>query len=116
MQFVSLLFLVCLCVCVWDLVWVHGSTGGVSRKGRIMELFRNENVSQAFLQISCRPEVKNRPCVFLRKHPVIGHYSRCVQQYTYSYAIVRDLEADQVRFLPSFTIFSLFGPRRPLYL
>lgn len=74
-------------------VWI---TGGVSRDGKILELFRSENVSQRFLQISCHADRRNRPCAFLPASSVNLRYSRCVQQYSYSYAIVRDYGADPV--------------------
>ena len=92
--------------CFHKTIFPLHSTGGVSREGKVLELFRNENVSQTFFQISCRPDRKNKPCEFVKKIPVTGGFSRCIQQYTYQYAIVRDYDAEQVRIRHRKVLFS----------
>ncbi|RWS08271.1 uncharacterized protein B4U79_13923, partial [Dinothrombium tinctorium] len=59
---------------------------GVSKHGRILELYRDENSTQSFYQTSCREGVKGRKCQF---SPPLA-YARCVQKYTYTYALVRE--------------------------
>ncbi|KAI1301328.1 Photoreceptor-specific nuclear receptor [Halotydeus destructor] len=63
--------------------------GGVSRYGRILELYHDFNSTQSFYQTSCREEVKGQPCQYIRS----GLLSRCVQRYTYTYALVREFGA-----------------------
>lgn len=43
---------------------------------------------QRFYEVSCKPGVEGRPCLFMERK-LHGH-STCVQRYSYSYAIVRE--------------------------
>lgn len=62
----------------------------------MVELYQHNNTKQSFLETSCGFKVRNRPCVFPWKHRFIGYHSRCVQQHTYSYAIIREAGAEEV--------------------
>ncbi|RWS28279.1 uncharacterized protein B4U80_04339, partial [Leptotrombidium deliense] len=62
--------------------------GGVSKYGRILELYNDVNSTQSFYQISCREGVKGRKCDYV--HPLYRPSSRCVQRYTFTYALVRE--------------------------
>lgn len=66
--------------------------GGVSITGRILELYREPNATQRFYQTSCREKVKGRPCRFVRSK--YEPFSRCVQTYSYTYALVREFQSD----------------------
>lgn len=41
-----------------------------------------------FCQVSCRPDVENKPCRFIERR--LHNQSRCVQTFSYTYALVRD--------------------------
>ncbi|XP_022256528.1 uncharacterized protein LOC111089070 [Limulus polyphemus] len=62
--------------------------GGVSRSGRILELYHDRNSTQKFYQTSCLEEVRGRPCRFLS--PPLIHHSHCIQKYSFTYALVRE--------------------------
>ncbi|XP_064475239.1 uncharacterized protein LOC135389150 [Ornithodoros turicata] len=64
--------------------------GGVSITGRIMELYREPNATQQFYQTSCREKVKGRPCLYVRSK----YRSRCIQTYSYMYALVREFQSN----------------------
>ena len=68
--------------------------GGVSRDGRILEVFHDSNTSmiQTFQQVSCSPGYRGRECLFT--HPKAKKRSMCVQKYSFTYAIVREYGAD----------------------
>ncbi|XP_050045966.1 uncharacterized protein [Dermacentor andersoni] len=66
--------------------------GGVSITGRILELYREPNATQRFYQTSCREQVKGRPCRYVRSK--YEAQSRCVQTYSYMYALVREFQSD----------------------
>ncbi|XP_040062151.2 uncharacterized protein LOC8023780 [Ixodes scapularis] len=66
--------------------------GGVSITGRILELYREDNATQRFYQTSCRDHVRGRPCRFMRSK--YEPHSRCVQTYSYMYALVREFQSD----------------------
>jgi len=46
---------------------------------------------QRFYEVSCKPGVEGKPCLFMERK-LHGH-STCVQRYSYSYAIVREENA-----------------------
>ncbi|XP_076362364.1 uncharacterized protein LOC143253042 isoform X2 [Tachypleus tridentatus] len=62
--------------------------GGVSRFGRILELYHDQNSTQSFYQTSCQDHIKGRPCRFIRSHMHLK--SKCVQRYSFTYALVRE--------------------------
>ena len=62
---------------------------GIDRHGIIVELLATQNFTQKFYEIRCRAAFKDRPCNFLdRRHTL---QSRCIQQFTYEYALIRTL-------------------------
>ncbi|CAG2163497.1 unnamed protein product [Oppiella nova] len=72
------------------------SVGGVSKSGRILELYRDENSTQHFFQISCKE--KGKRC---GRHPVLKALSQrfqCVQKYSFTYALVREFNAPELRY------------------
>ncbi|KAL8616641.1 hypothetical protein ACOMHN_031623 [Nucella lapillus] len=67
--------------------------GGVSREGRLLELYRDQWTVQRLYQTTCHASVVNRPCQLV--DPAIKRYSRCVQKYSYAYAFVKDFNVTQ---------------------
>ncbi|GIX93787.1 spaetzle domain-containing protein [Caerostris darwini] len=65
--------------------------GGVSKSGRILELYHDSNSTQSFYQTSCREGVKGHPCRYIDR----STKSMCVQRYTYTYALVREFNSDE---------------------
>ncbi|XP_048736725.1 uncharacterized protein LOC125651917 [Ostrea edulis] len=65
--------------------------GGLSREGRLLKLYRDRRTVQRFYQTSCAAGVLNRPCRYVDS----TWRSKCVQSYTYVYAIVRDYNTTQ---------------------
>ncbi|XP_074602223.1 uncharacterized protein LOC141855924 [Brevipalpus obovatus] len=63
--------------------------GGVSRHGRILQLYHTNTSRQSFFQTSCKK--RDQYCQLI--HPTLRPYSRCVQKYSYQYAIVKDYGA-----------------------
>ncbi|XP_039291312.1 uncharacterized protein LOC111059872 [Nilaparvata lugens] len=62
--------------------------GGINREGMLVRLFRDINITQSFFELSCRTGVEGKPCRFMDRH--LHNQSRCVQKYSYSYALVED--------------------------
>ncbi|KAG8178595.1 hypothetical protein JTE90_019701 [Oedothorax gibbosus] len=62
--------------------------GGVSKSGRILELYRDPNSTQSFYQTSCTQGTEGKPCRYVRAN------SACVQRYSYTYALVREFESN----------------------
>jgi len=60
--------------------------------GDLVELFHSDTGVQQFYETVCLPHVKDRPCQFVSDRYV--RRSRCVQQYSYAYAIGRALGTD----------------------
>ncbi|GIY74640.1 hypothetical protein CEXT_236261 [Caerostris extrusa] len=69
----------------------HPTSGGVSKSGRILELYHDSNSTQSFYQTSCREGVKGHPCRYIDR----STKSMCVQRYTYTYALVREFNSDE---------------------
>ncbi|XP_061174622.1 uncharacterized protein LOC133191768 [Saccostrea echinata] len=65
--------------------------GGLSREGRLLKLYRDPRTVQRFYETSCAAGVLNRPCQYVDSM----RRSKCVQSYTYVYAIVRDYNTTQ---------------------
>lgn len=61
--------------------------------GVLVELFHNNNATQQFYETVCLPDVKDQPCQFVADRLV--RRSRCVQQYSYVYAVGRTLGSGQ---------------------
>ena len=62
--------------------------GGTNMEGHVVELYRHGDLDQRIYEHSCRPDVLNQPCRFIEK--LLRPLSRCVQQFSYTYAIVTD--------------------------
>uniref|UniRef100_A0A8W8I3M3 Nerve growth factor-related domain-containing protein n=1 Tax=Magallana gigas TaxID=29159 RepID=A0A8W8I3M3_MAGGI len=65
--------------------------GGLSRDGRLLRLYRDPRTIQRFYETSCAAGVLNRPCRYVDSM----WRSKCVQSYTYVYAIVQDFNTTQ---------------------
>ncbi|CAH1716043.1 unnamed protein product [Aphis gossypii] len=65
--------------------------GGSNPDGLYVELFSDGADKQRFYEVSCKPGVEGKPCLFMERK-LHGH-STCVQRYSYSYAIVREENA-----------------------
>ncbi|XP_063220680.1 uncharacterized protein LOC134530057 [Bacillus rossius redtenbacheri] len=64
--------------------------GGKNAQDMYVLLFRDGDKRQRFYELSCRKDVEGRPCRFMDRR--LHNQSRCVQKYSYSYAIVQDPE------------------------
>ncbi|KAL6435869.1 hypothetical protein ACFW04_005619 [Cataglyphis niger] len=64
--------------------------GGQNQQNMYVELYRDGNNRQRFFELSCRPDVLDKPCRFIDRK--FRNQSRCVQKYAYSYAIVENHE------------------------
>ncbi|KAK6631511.1 hypothetical protein RUM44_006038 [Polyplax serrata] len=62
--------------------------GGKNLDDIYVELYSDGENRQRFYERSCREDVVNKPCRFLDKK--LYNQSRCVQKYSYTYALVRD--------------------------
>lgn len=62
--------------------------GGKNQDDMYVELYKDGENRQRFYEISCQEDVFNKPCRFLEKK--LSNQSRCVQKYSYTYALVRD--------------------------
>ena len=60
---------------------------GINPQGLLLELFNTDNFTQTFYETICHPALKDRPCQFIDKK--FTAFSRCVQQYSYVYALGR---------------------------
>lgn len=69
--------------------------GGISKTGKMLELYRDSNSTQRFHQTSCKSHFRNKPCRFLNHR--VRRRSGCMQQYSYTYALVRDLDEPQTK-------------------
>ncbi|KAL8575450.1 hypothetical protein ACOMHN_000066 [Nucella lapillus] len=67
--------------------------GGLSREGKLLQLFRSDRVVQQLYETRCRPDVVNKPCQMV--DPLIKRFSHCVQKYSYVYAFVKDFNMTQ---------------------
>ena len=62
--------------------------GGRNRQDMYVELYRDGENAQRFFEYSCRPDVLNKPCRFIDRK--LQAQSRCVQKFSYTYAIVQN--------------------------
>ena len=62
--------------------------GGRNRDDMFVELYRGGENKQRFFEYSCRPDVLDKPCRFIDRK--LQAQSRCVQKFTYTYAIVQN--------------------------
>ncbi|RVE49373.1 hypothetical protein evm_005988 [Chilo suppressalis] len=61
--------------------------GGRTFSGLYVELYEDGENKQRLYELSCAPEVVDKPCRFVDAR--LYNQSRCVQIYSYSYALVR---------------------------
>ncbi|GAB6018979.1 hypothetical protein CHUAL_000618 [Chamberlinius hualienensis] len=61
---------------------------GVSRNNTLLEIYNNASKPQRFYEVVCAPNVINRTCKFVEA--ALQPNSRCVERFTYTYALVRD--------------------------
>ena len=66
-------------------------SGGTNMDGHVVELYRHGDLDQRIYEHSCRPDVLDQPCRFVEK--LLRPLSRCVQQYSFTYAVVADGQA-----------------------
>lgn len=62
--------------------------GGRNRQDMYVELYRDGENAQRFFEYSCRPDVLDKPCRFVDRK--LSNQSRCVQKFSYTYAIVEN--------------------------
>ncbi|KAL1492055.1 hypothetical protein ABEB36_012553 [Hypothenemus hampei] len=74
--------------------------GGRNDQGIFVELYKSDNYRQRFYELSCHEDVVNKPCRFMDKK--IHAHSRCVQMYSYTYALVKDTPDHRNKNLPMF--------------
>lgn len=60
--------------------------GGINAEGNYVELYRDGDKQQRFYEVSCREEIVDRPCRYMEKR--YHNRSKCIQKYSFSYAIV----------------------------
>ncbi|XP_032514531.1 uncharacterized protein LOC116768021 [Danaus plexippus] len=61
--------------------------GGRTPTGLYVELYEDGENKQRLYELSCAPDVADKPCRFVDAR--LYNQSRCVQKYSYSYALVR---------------------------
>lgn len=64
--------------------------GGRNQEDMFVELYREGDNRQRFYELSCRADIENKPCRFMDRK--LHNQSRCVQQFSYTYALVREPE------------------------
>ncbi|KAL1453901.1 hypothetical protein WDU94_010204 [Cyamophila willieti] len=62
--------------------------GGTNRDNMYVHLYRDGENIQRFYELACRDGIEEKPCNFMDRH--FHNISRCVQMYSYTYAIVRE--------------------------
>ncbi|XP_041980652.1 uncharacterized protein LOC121734237 isoform X2 [Aricia agestis] len=68
--------------------------GGRTPTGMYVELYEDGEHKQRLYELSCAPGVADRPCRFVDGR--LYNQSRCVQKYSYSYALVRYTSATEL--------------------
>ncbi|EEZ98286.1 uncharacterized protein LOC103315170 [Tribolium castaneum] len=63
--------------------------GGKNRQDQFVELYRDGDYTQRFYERSCHKDILGKPCRFMDKK--LHEHSKCIQKYSYTYALVRDL-------------------------
>lgn len=62
--------------------------GGRTREDMYVPLYQEGENVQRFFEYSCRADVLNKPCRFVDRK--FSNQSRCVQKYSFTYAIVQN--------------------------
>ncbi|XP_069360463.1 uncharacterized protein [Maniola hyperantus] len=68
--------------------------GGRTPTGLYVELYEDGENKQRLYELSCAPGVVDKPCRFVDAR--LYNQSRCVQKYSYSYALVRYSSATEM--------------------
>lgn len=66
--------------------------GGINQKQQLVTLYRHGENRQRFFEYSCKEEVVDQPCRFVDRK--LYSQSRCVQKYSYTYAIIETTESE----------------------
>lgn len=64
----------------------------INWQGKLIELYHSDLGAQKFYETICRAHVKDRQCQFIDARFV--RRSRCVQQYSYAYAVARTMDTN----------------------
>lgn len=75
---------------------LSGLLTGINPHGIVLELFHTHNFTQSFYETLCDPRIKDAHCQYVDER--WRAQSRCVQQFTYVYAIGRTFGAWHERF------------------
>lgn len=62
--------------------------GGKNQEDQYVELYRDGTNRQRFYELSCHKDIVGKPCRFIDKK--LHNQSRCIQKYSYTYALVKD--------------------------
>ncbi|CAG4955520.1 unnamed protein product [Parnassius apollo] len=73
--------------CCPSVVEMVETKGGKTPSGLYVELYKDGENTQRLYELSCAPGVKDMPCRFVDAR--LYNHSKCVQKYSYSYALVR---------------------------
>ncbi|KAF7282339.1 hypothetical protein GWI33_002781 [Rhynchophorus ferrugineus] len=74
--------------------------GGKNGKDIYVELWKSKDHKQRFYELSCHQDVLNKPCRFMDKK--LHNQSRCIQMYSYTYALVKDTQDNRNKKFPTF--------------
>lgn len=75
--------------------------GGKNQEGQYVELYRNGENRQRFYELSCHKDVLNKPCRFMDRK--LHNRTKCIQTYSYTYALVKDPGKNHQARFPSFS-------------
>ncbi|CAG9863689.1 unnamed protein product [Phyllotreta striolata] len=76
--------------------------GGSNQEGLYVELYQDFNYRQRFFELSCHPKYIDKPCDFINHRK---YHSKCVQNYSYTYALVKNTDSNRTKHFPSFPMF-----------
>lgn len=62
--------------------------GGKNQEDQYVELYRDGSNRQRFYELSCHKDWRDKPCRFMDRK--LHSRSKCVQKYSYTYALVKD--------------------------
>ncbi|XP_066257984.1 uncharacterized protein [Euwallacea similis] len=74
--------------------------GGKNDQGSYVELYKSGSYKQRFYELSCHKDVLEKPCRFVDKK--LHEHSRCMQMYSYTYALVKDTPDHRIKNFPTF--------------
>ena len=62
-----------------------------TKNGKVVTVNNDDQSPQIFYEVRCAEHVENQTCNFVEKNK--KKYSVCVQRYTYTYALVKDIDS-----------------------